>query len=273
MDCDKYNQCGGCDLRHIEYEETLNIKREIIQNCLAKAGVKTDNVGKTIGMENPICYRNKLQYPVGLNAEGKPVMGIYANRTHNIIPVEKCFIQNEECQSVANTIFDFIRENNISVYNEKTLQGLVRHIIVRIGLKTNEIMVILVLNGKWTDSELEKNLINNILEKHTNMKTIIKNINSKNTNVIMGNENETIYGDGYIYDVLGEYKFKISPSSFYQTNPIQTEKLYLAAISYAATCCHPEAKDCHPERSRRISNSTRPILWYRNSRNICIKAF
>ncbi|MCL2383106.1 MAG: 23S rRNA (uracil(1939)-C(5))-methyltransferase RlmD [Oscillospiraceae bacterium] len=232
-DCATYKQCGGCNLRHIEYEETLNMKRQIVENCLKKANIDVlPKVQDTIGMDNPKYYRNKLQYPLGLNCEGRRVMGVYANRTHDIVPVDKCFIQNEECQNVANSIFEFIRSNNIFVYDEKTLRGLVRHIVVRIGIKTNEIMAVLVLNHKWTDKVAEEKLIEHILSIHPNVKTIVMNINGKDTNVILGDKNEVIYGNGYIYDVLGDFKFKISVNSFYQVNPIQTEILYNEAISY-----------------------------------------
>ena len=181
-------------------------------------------------MKNPMHYRNKLQYPIGLDNEGKPVMGVYASRTHNIIPVGNCLIQNQECQNIANSIFEYVEENNISVYDEKTLKGMLRHIVVKIGIKTNEIMVILVLNNQYKIDYLK--LIEHITKKYPNIKTIVKNINNKNTNVILGDKNEIIYGDGYIHDVLGEYKFKISATSFYQTNPIQTEILYNTAINY-----------------------------------------
>ena len=157
-------------------------------------------------------------------------MGVYSERTHNIIETNNCFIQNKECQEIANDIFKFIKENNISVYNEKTLKGTIRHIIIRIGIETNELLVTLVVNDK--NLKKEKELVDFILNKHKNIKSIVKNFNNKNTNVILGRKTETIYGDGFIYDILGEYKFKISPVSFYQVNPIQTKILYNTAIKY-----------------------------------------
>lgn len=234
-ECTTYKKCGGCDLRHIEYKETLNIKRQIVENCLYKTLNREIKVQNTIGMEEPKYYRNKLQYPVGLDIDNKPVMGVYSSRTHDIIKTEECFIQNKTCQEIANDVFEFIKKNNIPIYNEKSLKGLIRHIIVRIGVKTNEVMLILVINEK-VDIRLkpliQDELIQYIANKYPNIKTIVKNINNKDTNVIMGNEDETIYGDGYIYDVLGDYRFKISPNSFYQVNPIQTEILYNTAIEY-----------------------------------------
>ena len=230
-DCKTYKRCGGCSLRHIKYEETLNIKKHIVQNLVDKSLVTKIQVKDVIGMEKPIYYRNKLQYPVGRDKNGLPVMGVFANRTHEIIPVENCLIQNPAAEKVAKEIFRFIKENNISVYDENSRKGLIRHIVVKIGLKTNEIMCIIVSNNEKIEKEDE--LIETIKGKIPQVKTIIKNINNKNTNVILGDKNLILYGDGYIYDKLGDFTFKISPMSFYQTNPIQTEILYNKAIEFA----------------------------------------
>ena len=228
LDCTTYQRCGGCNLRHINYNKTLTIKQNLVQNLVNKYLKNKINVKKTIGMENPYYYRNKAQYPVGKDKNGNIVMGVFANRTHDIIPIDNCFIQNKDTQNLAKFILRFIKENNISVYNEENQKGLVRHIVTKIGLKTNEIMCIIVINGSKIPKE--KELIKSIIEKFPNVKTIVKNINNKNTNVIMGEKNEIIYGNGYIKDILGKYKFKISPHSFYQVNPIQAEKLYNIAI-------------------------------------------
>ena len=230
-DCSTYKRCGGCSLRHIQYEETLKIKRDMVQNLVNKTLNTKLLVNKTIGMEKPYHYRNKLQYPVGLDKNDKPVIGVFANRTHEIIPVESCFIQNEKAEKVAKTVFEFIKENKITIYNEQTRKGTVRHIIVKIGIKTDEIMCIIVTNDEKIEKENE--LVDAITSEFSKIKTIVKNINNKNTNVILGDKNVVLYGDGYIYDKLGKYTFKISPMSFYQTNPIQTEVLYQKAIDFA----------------------------------------
>lgn len=241
-DCATYKRCGGCNLRHIKYEETLNIKKATVENCLYKALKRDIKVNDVIGMKNPLYYRNKLQYPVGIGKDQKSIMGIYSSRTHDIISAEKCFIQNKECQYIANDIFKFIKENYISPYNEKTLKGTVRHIVVRIGVKTNEVLVTLVLNDN--NFKKEKELVEFLTREHKNIKSIVKNFNTKNTNVILGEKTEVIYGDGYIYDILGDYKFKISPLSFYQVNPIQTEILYNTAINFVgATIGRPQNND------------------------------
>lgn len=230
-DCTTYKRCGGCSLRHIKYEETLKIKQDIVQNLVNKTLDKKIEVNNVIGMKHPFYYRNKLQYPVGRDKNKAPVMGVFANRTHEIIPVESCLIQNKEAEKVAKEIFGFIKENDISIYDEKTRRGAIRHIIVKIGVKTNEIMCIIVTNEEKIDKENE--LVEEITAKFPNVKTVIKNINNKNTNVILGDTNIILYGDGYIFDKLGEYTFKISAKSFYQTNPVQTEVLYNKAIEFA----------------------------------------
>ena len=229
-DCETYNRCGGCNLRHIDYNKTIEMKKKSVENTLSKALGRNIDVDEVIKMDEPFYYRNKLQYPIGIK-DGKPVMGVFAERTHEIIPTQNCKIQNELCQKIANDIYMFILENNMSVYDEKIQTGSLRHIIIRIGIKTNEVMVTLVSNTK--ELEKEKALVEYIVKKYSNIKTIVKNINEKNTNVILGRENTVLYGEGYIFDYIGDKKFKISPMSFYQVNPIQTEKLYNKAIEYA----------------------------------------
>lgn len=231
IDCETYKRCGGCDLRHIEYGKTLDMKQNAIQSLVNKTLKNKIKVEETLGMEKPYFYRNKAQYPIGTNKENIPVIGVFANRTHEIIPIEECLIQNKESQKVAKFVLEFIKENNISVYNEKTRKGLIRHIVTKIGIKTNELMLILVINGKSIPNE--NKLVKEVLEKFPNVKTIVKNINTNNTNVIMGKENINLYGNGYIEDILGEFKFKISPLSFYQVNPIQAEKLYNIGVEVA----------------------------------------
>lgn len=233
-DCETYKRCGGCNLRHIDYEETLNIKQEKVQNLINKTLANNIKVSKTLGMGNPYNYRNKAQYPIGTDKNGEKVLGVFAKRTHEIIPIKECKIQKEISYQIAKYILDYIKENNISVYNEKKQKGLIRHIVTKVGIQTNEIMCIIVINGKEIPNELT--LANNIIDRFPMVKTVVKNINTKNTNVIMGDKNEAIVGRGYITDVLGDYIFKISPMSFYQVNPTQAEALYNIAIEKAQIC-------------------------------------
>ena len=230
-DCSTYKRCGGCNLRHIKYEETLKMKQNAVQSLVNKTLKNKVEVQETIGMENPFHYRNKAQYPIGINREGDPVIGVFAQRTHEVIPMEKCLIQNPKSEEIAKFILQFIKDNKISVYNEKTGKGLFRHIVIKVGIKTNEIMCILVVNGKSIPKETQ--LIEELTSKFPQIKTIVKNINMRNTNVILGKENVNIYGDGYIEDILGEYTFRISPLSFYQVNPVQAEKLYNLGVEMA----------------------------------------
>ena len=243
-DCVTYKRCGGCSLRHIDYKRTLQMKQNAVQSLVNKTLKNKIQVEDTLGMENPYHYRNKAQYPVGIDKNGKPVIGVFANRTHEIIQINKCFIQNERTEELAKFIFDYIVKNNISIYNENTGKGLVRHIVTKIGIKTNQIMCIIVINGRNIEVKenkenkenkeiLEIGLVNAIKEKFPEVTSIIKNINMKNTNVILGKENINLYGKGYIEDKLGDYIFKISPLSFYQVNPIQAENLYKIGVEAA----------------------------------------
>ena len=227
-DCSTYKRCGGCNLRHIDYKETLKMKQNAVQNLVNKTLKTPVEVKQTIGMKNPYYYRNKLQYPIGIDKNGDPIVGVYANRTHEIIPIDNCMIQSKEATEIAKYVSKLIKKYNLTVYNEITQNGLFRHVVIKTGFKTGEIMVILVVNSRELPfaSEISKDLVS----KFNSIKTVVVNSNMKNTNVILGIENRVILGSGYIEDVLGNYKFKISPLSFYQVNPVQAEKLYNIAI-------------------------------------------
>ena len=231
VDCNTYKRCGGCNLRHVKYEETLKMKQNAVQSLVNKTLKNKLQVKETVGMENPLHYRNKAQYPIGINKQGEPIIGVFANRTHEVIPIDNCLIQNKKSEEIAKFIIEFIKEKNISIYDEKTGKGLVRHIVTKVGIKTGEIMCVIVINGHKIPNESE--LVENLKTRYPEIKAIVKNINIKNTNVILGQENINLYGNGYIEDILGEYKFKISPLSFYQVNPVQAEKLYNLGVSMA----------------------------------------
>ena len=231
VDCNTYKRCGGCNLRHVKYEETLKMKQNAVQSLVNKTLKNKLQVRETVGMENPLHYRNKAQYPIGINKQGEPVIGVFANRTHEVIPIDNCLIQNKKSEEIAKFIIEFIKEKNISIYDEKKGKGLVRHIVTKVGIKTGEIMCVIVINGHKIPNENE--LVENLKTRYPEIKAIVKNINMKNTNVILGQENINLYGNGYIEDILGEYKFKISPLSFYQVNPVQAEKLYNLGVSMA----------------------------------------
>ena len=231
IDCDTFFKCGGCTLRHMKYDYTIELKKKSVQTTLRKSLNKEININEVIKMDNPLYYRNKLQYPISIDKDGNYKMGVYTSRTHDIVQTDCCLIQNELIQKIANDIFAFIKQEKIEVYNEKDNTGGIRHLIIRIGKKTNEVLVTLVTNTEKIKKE--KELVSFISNKYSEIKTIVKNINNKNTNVILGDKNIIIYGNGYIYDYIGDFKFKISAMSFYQVNPIQTERLYSKAIEYA----------------------------------------
>ena len=226
-DCSTFNKCGGCDLRHIAYSETLKIKQEKVQNIVNKMLKNKVKVNETVGMENPTFYRNKAIYPV---TQDKKV-GIFAKRSHNIIPINECKIQTKISQEISKYILDNWKD---SIYDEETGKGLLRNIMVREGFKTDEIMLVLVQNGEKNVFETNSKLkIENVIKEFPKIKTIVINVNTEKTNVVLSRKNIIIYGDGTITDRLGDYEFKISPNSFYQVNPVQTEKLYNLAIEGA----------------------------------------
>lgn len=230
-ECTTYVRCGGCNMQHMNYEKTLQVKKEKVQNLVNKELNTKVEVKDVLGMGNPYFYRNKAQFPVGIDKNGEPQIGIFANRSHEIIPINQCLIQNKDIQEIAKFIFYIIKREKISIYNEKTGKGLIRHIVVKIGINTNEVMCILVINGEKL--QYQEKIANEIINKYENVKSIIINKNKKNTNVILGKENICIYGKENISDILGEYTFKISPLSFYQVNPVQAEALYNIGLENA----------------------------------------
>ena len=230
-ECTTYVRCGGCNMQHMNYEKTLQVKKEKVQNLVNKELNTKVEVKDVLGMGNPYFYRNKAQFPVGIDKNGEPQIGIFANRSHEIIPINQCLIQNKDIQEIAKFIFYIIKREKISIYNEKTGKGLIRHIVVKIGINTNEVMCILVINGEKL--QYQEKIVNEIINKYENVKSIIINKNKKNTNVILGKENICIYGKENISDILGEYTFKISPLSFYQVNPVQAEALYNIGLENA----------------------------------------
>ena len=230
-DCTTYKRCGGCNLRHVDYEETLNIKQNAVQSLVNKTLKNPIEVKKTVAMGNPYNYRNKLQFPVGIDKNGEPIIGVFANRTHEIIPIQGCAIQDIKSIQIAKYVVDEIKKYNLSVYDENTGKGLLRHVIVKAAKSTGEYMVILVVNGNKLP--YSKEIAESLVVACSSITSVIVNINTKNTNVILGDKNITVYGKDYIIDKLGDYYFKISPLSFYQVNPVQAEALYNYAIEAA----------------------------------------
>lgn len=229
--CDISDKCGGCQIQAMSYEAQLQFKQDKVENNLRRIGkFETIPIKPIIGMDSPFHYRNKAQYPVGKDKEGRLIAGFYAGRTHSIIPNTNCAIGAKENEPIIREVLSFMEEERIQPYDEETGKGLVRHILIRVGFTTKEIMVCLIINGKKlpkSEKFVER------LSKIPGMKSISINRNEEKTNVILGSETEILWGSPYIIDYIGDVAFQISPLSFYQVNPIQTKVLYETALSYA----------------------------------------
>ena len=232
--CDKAKRCGGCTMQQVSYEQQLEYKWNKVKNCLQRIG-KMENVDAIMekpayGMDDPFHYRNKAQFPVGRDKNGDVVIGFYAGRSHDIIDTESCAIGAPVNDQIVAIVRSFIEDNHISTYDEETGRGLVRHILIRVGFTTKEIMVCLVTNGnKLPHSEV---LIDELV-KVDGMTSICLNVNMENTNRILGDKCITLWGQSYITDYIGDIKYQISPLSFYQVNSVQTNVLYNKALEYA----------------------------------------
>lgn len=252
--CKSHRQCGGCQIQALSYDRQLAFKQDKVRNNLLRIGgfseAEVDRVMEpVVGMENPLRYRNKAQYPFGTDKQGNPITGFYAGRTHSIIPNTECYLGREENREILQTILDYMKEYHVNAYDEETGKGLIRHALIRTGFYTGEIMVCLVINYKGKqESYLPRQ--DKLLEKLAlikGMTSVSVSINTERTNVIMGKEIHTIWGSDTITDKIRvrdtgkedmpytgeELTFSISPLSFYQVNPMQTEKLYSLALEYA----------------------------------------
>ena len=272
-ECELHKRCGGCQIQAMDYKKQLAFKQDKVRGNLIRIGGFAEEfvdsiMEPVVGMEHPYRYRNKAQFPIGVDKEGNIIAGFYASRTHSIIPVEDCKLGVPQNQEVLDCVIEYMRENRVAPYDERTGKGLVRHVLIRYGFTTKELMVCLIINGKKLPAQ--ERLIEKLC-KLDGMTSISVNQNMKNTNVILGDVTETIWGQGYITDYihLRECRFNsskdelnqklgllqasgtvdgssdafpvtdtaiayhISPQSFYQVNPEQTEKLYSLALEYA----------------------------------------
>ena len=233
--CAFARRCGGCQIQEMSYERQLVFKDQKIRGNLERIGGFTKDqidavMQPVVGMEHPFGYRNKAQFPFGTDKEGNPITGFYAGRTHDIIANTDCALGVEQNREILEIILQYMRENKIKSYDEKTGKGLIRHALIRYGFKTKEIMVCLVVNGKKLPKA--ERLIEKLIQIE-GMTSITISPNTRRDNVIMGDSYEILWGQGYITDYIGNVKYQISPLSFYQVNPVQTEKLYGLALEYA----------------------------------------
>ena len=233
--CEYHRQCGGCQIQAMDYSAQLEFKALKVKNDLIRIGgfdeALVESISEPIiGMENPFRYRNKAQYPVGLNKDGDIIAGFYAGRTHSIIANTNCHLGVKENKEILEAVISCMKENGVKPYDEATGKGVVRHVLIRKGFTTGEIMVCVVINA---DSLKNSDALVDMLSKIDGIKSISININKKNTNVILGDKCVTLFGSDTITDYIGDVKFNISPLSFFQVNPVQTKKLYDKALEYA----------------------------------------
>ncbi|SFE28325.1 23S rRNA m(5)U-1939 methyltransferase [Lentibacillus persicus] len=231
--CDVYYKCGGCQLQHMSYDMQLNMKQEQVKNAMKKiAHLESVPVHPIIRMEDPWRYRNKVQMPVGEKADGELMTGFYQKRSHRIIEgMETCNIQDEVNDRMVEAVRRIADRFNIPAYDEKNDTGVLRHIVVRTGEATNDTMIVIIT--RTPDLPHQDELVDELSKTYPHIKSIVHNINDRQTNSIWGKKSKTIWGEGYIYDKIGDITFKISDKSFYQVNPPQTKKLYDKALEYA----------------------------------------
>nr|WP_308743363.1 23S rRNA (uracil(1939)-C(5))-methyltransferase RlmD [uncultured Anaerocolumna sp.] len=225
--CPIVKKCGGCQLLHQSYEQQLKDKQKLVDGLLSKFC----KVDKIIGMDNPYHYRNKVHAVFDHDRKGNPISGVYEAGTHRVVPVENCLIENKKADEIISSIRGLLKSFKIKTYDEDTGYGLLRHVLVRIGYTSGEIMVVLVLGSPIMPSK--NNFVKALRKLHPEITTIIINVNNKKTSMVLGEKEQVIYGKGYIEDTLCGKVFRISPKSFYQVNPVQTEVLYNKAIEYA----------------------------------------
>ena len=229
--CSIARQCGGCQLQALSYEQQLKFKEKKVRGHLERIGGFKDFPMETImGMDEPYHYRNKAQFPVGKNKDGKIITGFYAGRTHSIIDNRDCILGVKQNKDVLDRVIGHMEKYHVQPYDETTGKGLVRHIMIRYGFHTDEMMVCLILNGDKIPAE--KALVDSLCEI-PEMTSITINVNKKRNNVILGDQLRLLWGQSYITDSIGNISYQISPLSFFQVNPIQTEKLYGKALEYA----------------------------------------
>ena len=232
--CPVARQCGGCQIQEMRYEAQLAFKQKMVQNNLERIGGLSDfEMYPVIGMETPYAYRNKAQFPVGEDKDGNIVIGFYAGRTHHIVEQTDCCIGAPENGEVLRKVKAYMQKNQIRPYNEEHHSGIVRHILIRTGYHTKEIMVCLIVNAAKASCLKNAQQLIESLREMDGMTSVMVNFNTEKTNVILGKKSEVLWGQPYIEDFIGDVKYQISPQSFFQVNPMQTEKLYAKALEYA----------------------------------------
>lgn len=225
--CKITNKCGSCQYQGIAYQEQLDLKYKICQKLLGDHG----RVQPVHGMKDPLHYRNKVHHAFATDRKGRVISGCYEANSHRVVMVDECMLEDLKAQEIIRTIRKLLPSFKIRIYNEDTGYGLLRHVLIRRGFATGEIMVVLVCASPVFPSK--NNFVKALRKEHPEINTIVLNVNDKRTSMVLGTRNITLYGRGFITDILCGCRFRISPDSFYQVNPVQTEYLYNTAISFA----------------------------------------
>ena len=226
--CPYNGKCGGCQWIDVPYKEQLSLKQERLQELLGDFG----KLSPIIGMENPDHYRNKVHAVFGIDHKKRQVAGVYEAGSHKVVDVESCFLENKKATEIIRTIKELLPSFKIKTYNEDTEYGLLRHVLVRTGHKTGQIMVVLVLASPILPSK--NNFVKALRKIHPEITTVLVNVNNRATSMVLGEKEQAIYGKGFMEDILCNKTFKLSAQSFYQVNSVQTEKLYMTALDFAA---------------------------------------
>ena len=237
--CIYYDRCGGCQLQHLSNDSQNQYKQDIVDRLLGKFG-KVEDI---IAMDEPYEYRNKIQYAFGYGKNGKIISGMYAKNSHDIIDIEKCIIQDPIADKILKTIGRIMKKYKMEPYDEDTGKGFLRHVLIRTGFTTKEVMVVLVTSHHVFHGK--KNFVKLLIKEHPQIKTIVLNVNNKKTSMVLGDTESNMYGRGFIEDVLCGMRFRISSKSFYQINPQQTEILYNKAIEMAEFKGHEKIIDAY----------------------------
>lgn len=237
--CKYYGKCGGCQLQHLSNEAQNEYKQDLAEKLLGKFG----KVAKIKVMDHPYQYRNKIQYSFGYDKNRKIIAGMYEGYSHDIVDIEKCMIQDPIADEIIKTIKQIMRKYKMEPYNEDTGQGFLRHVLIKTGYATGQVMVVLVASNHMFHGK--KNFVKILRKKHPQIETMILNLNDKNTSMILGESESNMYGRGFIEDTLCGLRFRISSKSFYQINPIQTEVLYKQAIEMADFKGHEKVIDAY----------------------------
>ena len=225
--CPHYKKCGGCQLQNLTYDEQLDFKMSKVVRLLGRL----HRVEDIIGMDNPYHYRNKVQAAFGRDKQNRIISGVYQSSTHRIVPVDSCLIEDEKADEIIVTIRKLLKSFKLKTFDENRMTGFLRHVLVKRGFSSGEIMVVMVTGSEEFKSR--RSFVNALLERHPDITTIVQNINNKRTSLVLGDKSLVLYGDGVIKEQLCGYTFSISPKAFYQINPVQTEILYNKAMEFA----------------------------------------